>query len=100
MYIVDHKFTKPNGDIRESQSEIISLIQNKQPTLMKQGGFLGINLDTSSDNTCFTVSVYWESNDARKVSNTATNSIEPNEALQRYLFEHEIVYTKTRKEVV
>lgn len=100
MYIVDHKFTKPNGDIRESQSEIISLIQNKQPKLMRQGGFLGINLDTSSDNTCFTVSVYWESNDARKASNAATNSIEPNEALQSYLLEHEIVYTKTRKEVV
>ena len=99
MYIVDHKFTKPNGGIGACQADIISLIRNKQSQLMGQGGFLGINLDTTSDDTCFTVSIYWESNDARKVSNTATNSIAPNEALQNYLLENEIVYTKTRKEV-
>jgi len=97
MYIVDHKFTKPNGDITAFQAEIINLVQHKQADLMKNNGFLGVNLDTSPDNTCFTISIYWESKQVRDVSNIATDAIQPNTALQQYCFDNEIVYTKVKR---
>ena len=99
MYIVDHKFHLPNGDITVHQSEIITLVQHKQHDLMQNNGFLGLNLDTSPDKTCFTISVYWESKRARDASNLVLEAIQPNTALQQYCLEHEILQTKVKREV-
>jgi heme-degrading monooxygenase HmoA len=101
MFIVEHKFTIPNGDITSHQANIIQIVQHKRDEHMQHDGFFGVNLETTDDNTCFTISVYWESEEIREaVSLVDAQAFKPIPRLQQYCIENGIIHTKVTRELM